>query len=113
MKKIIFFTFLLISFSNSASVVNNYCIQDNYYFENGRFYYMNATASSYLSTTTIVLKNSIHNNYVSIGSRCYLDSTSTSLNISYSDYNFLMALSGILLGFSIVFLFSLYFTRRS
>jgi len=101
MKKILFLFLLFLSFSYSASVYRNYCI-DDYYFDDGNFYYHIVGSSSYSSTHSIVTSADILDGYKINDTSCVLDSNATALNLPLSSYNFLMGLSGILVGFSLM-----------
>ena len=105
MKKYLLLTFLLLSTSLNASMLLgdlNICI-DQFYTKDGSFYYQRSSDSSwYVSTNNYT--SSIVPNFIfdSNTSQCN-PNASYVLGMRVEDYNMLLALSGLLIGFALYF----------
>jgi len=118
MKKIIFILLITIfsSLSLNADMLfgnNDYCI-DEYYYQNGSLYYKRSKNQHWYKVTSNNRQAKIYYGfeYNSTSNKCLPDITSQTLGMSYSEYKFLMALSGLLIGFGIYFGFITIFSRR-
>jgi len=104
MKKIIFiFYFFLINISLNASYLydsQNLCI-DDYYVTNSSFNYLPSGSTSWISVSSFNNAGALHDGYVydSTLNKCSLDPKLYGL--SSSNFNALMALSGLIFGFLI------------
>jgi hypothetical protein len=99
---------LIISFSSvsSASIYlgqNDRCIED-YYLDNGTFYYQRSDNSKWYSINNNNMINKIHDGYVydSTNDICKPDKHLL-LGMDIKDYNFLLGLTGVLIGFTFLF----------
>lgn len=99
MNKIFLFVFIF-STLNAGSLLVDTCINDNYYISNSTLYYQEQNTTAYLSTSLSNLEN-IKSGYVYTSNGC---ERTLKYGIELKDYNFLMAFSGILIGFTILFL---------
>lgn len=79
------------------------CIED-YYVQSGELFYLKSSSNTWGSTTSNKLVEFIYPNYYydSVNNICS-PSSATVLGLSTNDFNFLMALSGIIFS-SIIFL---------
>ncbi|MGW8169476.1 MAG: hypothetical protein ACWGHH_05685 [Sulfurovaceae bacterium] len=112
MKKIVFLSLLFLTFSNAAFVYDNKCI-DDYFFYNNNFYYHVIGSSSYTAATfTAIQENQILKGFKYQDGKCLLDSNATALNMPLSSFSFLMALSGLLMGFAFTFTILILLSRR-
>ena len=102
MKK--FFPLFLFLVMANASILyknKNYCIED-FYYKNGRFYYLRSKNNRWYSTST--KKNILEFGYVynEDNKTCEYNQTLKELHLSYFDYYFLWGLAGVLIGFSVL-----------
>jgi hypothetical protein len=111
---------LILVFSTIASadvlyVKNKRCILDNYYYENKRFHYTYSSTGNEASTKTFK-SSDLEYGYEFVNNQCRKKEPFASLHMSYRDFKFMMALAGLLIGFSIfasiLYIFTI-FTRRS
>ncbi|GAX87356.1 conserved hypothetical protein [Lebetimonas natsushimae] len=102
MKKI-FPLFFFLVFSNASILYKNknYCIED-FYYKNGRFYYLRSKNNRWYSTST--RNNNLEYGYYydDDNNTCEYNQTLKELHIRYFDYYFLWGLSGLLIGFSVL-----------
>jgi hypothetical protein len=103
---------LLISFSLAdASILldksNPICI-DDYYFKNNRLFYLTSKDQKWKKSTDDNLAQQIHfgYDYDSTNDICKPSPYFIDLGLTYFDFNFLMALSGLLFSFLIFWLLS-------
>ena len=121
MKKLFLSLFLLLSFSNlNADYLLGHlerCAKDYYYSYDSstsryKLYYLNSITDNWNSTTTNV--GFIYDGFVydSNTSECRPEPLPQKLGIQYHEYKFLMALLGLLIGFSWLVSFLYIFVRR-
>lgn len=103
MKKTIFSLFLLLNLSSSLSASmmldgTYYCIED-FYVQNGRFYYLRSDNNTWYSTTTKSYADKVLSGYVyeSDTNKCVPDA-SLMLGMNQEGFHFLMALIGLIFG---------------
>jgi hypothetical protein len=101
--KRIFPLFFFLIFANASILYKNknYCIEDFYYKE-GRFYYLRSSDGKWYSTFT--KNNNLQYGYYynDDNKTCEYNQTLRDLHISYFDYYFLWGLSGLLIGFAVL-----------
>lgn len=112
MRLILLFTFLsAISSADILYVSKDRCILDNYYFQSGRFYYTysatNENAFSYSFQTS-----DLEYGYEYIDNKCQKMQILQDTGMTYSHYKFMIALVGLLLGFTLFFFTVFIFTKR-
>jgi hypothetical protein len=102
--KRVFFSFLFVSFLSASMLYKNknICI-DDFYYKNGNFFYKKSSDGNWYSTWN-------SNNIVEYGyfynddnETCEYNLTLKQLKVSYFDYYFLWGLSGVLMGFLVLF----------
>jgi hypothetical protein len=108
MKKIIISLFLLLNLSSSLSASmlldkTYYCIED-FYVNNGRFYYLRSDNNTWYSTTTKSYASGVFAGYIyeSDTGNCVPDK-SLMLGMFQEDFHFLMALIGLIFGSTFMF----------
>jgi len=102
----------LISGADTLYVKKNRCILDNYYFANSRFHYTYSSTGNEASTKTFK-STDLEYGYEFVNNQCKKKEPFASLYMSYHDYKFMMALTGLLIGFSIFASILYIFARRS
>lgn len=114
MKKLIliFFVLFTVSHADILYVKKKRCILDNYYFANSKFHYTYSSTGNAASTKTFK-SSDLEYGYEYINGQCSKKEPFASLYMSYSDYKFMMALIGSLIGFSIFASLLFIFARRS
>ena len=112
MKKIVFLSLLFLTFSNAEFVYKNKCI-DDYLFYNNNFYYRVVGSSSYTADTFVeVTDNQILKGFKYVDGKCVVDNNATQLGLDGSSYNFLMGLTGLLMGFTFTFMILILLSRK-
>ena len=103
-KRFIFSLLFLFTISQASILYKNknICIED-YYYKNRYFYYKQSSNGKWRSTST--KNNNLEYGYVynDDNETCEYDSTLKELNLTYFDYYFLMGISGVLIGFVVMF----------
>ena len=113
MKQLILILILsAISSADTLYVKKNRCILDNYYFQNSRFHYTYSSTGNVASTKTFK-SSDLEYGYEYVNGQCSKKEPFSSLHMSYRDYKFMMALVGLLIGFSIFASILFIYTRRS
>jgi len=113
MKHLIFI--LLLSTLVSADVLyvkKKRCILDNYYFQNNKFHYIYSSTGNEASTKTFK-SSDLEYGYEYVNNQCRKKEPFAFLHMSYREYKFMMALTGLLIGFSIFASILYIFARRS
>lgn len=102
--KILFFITLFCLTLNASYLFDNYniCIED-YYIQNAELYYLRSDNNMLYSTTTTKLAQYIYDGYSydSTTNKCSRDLT---LGLEATQYNFLYALVGLIIGFVLFWL---------
>jgi hypothetical protein len=115
MKKYIFLLLLSLNLLKADYFysVENICITD-FYVKDGNFYYIKSSDSSLNYTTYGNQYESIFGGFVfdSNDNSCRLESTVQTLGLTYADYMFLIAFSGLIIGSAWLFGFSLIMSRK-
>jgi len=112
MKNLFLPLFLLFTFSNASILYKNknICIED-FYYKNGRFYYLKSSDGNWYSTWTDDNNLEYGYFYNDEDNTCEYNQTLKELNLTYFDYYFLMGISGILIGFVVMLGFVTSVTR--
>jgi len=113
MYRILFLLIFLTSFSFSYGIYNEYCIED-YYFKGGRFYFKRVDKNFYNSASFFYKYRFFEGgyDYNSSSKKCYKKPLLKELELSNTDFNFLMAFLGLLIGFSFLNAVILFFKGR-
>ena len=80
----------------------NICIQD-FYYKNGYFYYKKSSNGRWYRTWATNNNLEYGYSYHDNNNTCEYNDTLKELNLSYFDYYFLMGISGVLIGFVVMF----------
>lgn len=87
------------------------CILDDYYFQNNKFYYTYSSSNSSYSTSKFKA-NDLEFGYEYTNNTCQKIQVLKDTHLSYDNYKFMTALTGLLIGFSIFISVILIFTRK-
>lgn len=103
MKKILFVSLLFSSyvFADILYVKNKRCILDDYYFNSGKFHY-DYSSTGYHASTSKFKNKDLEYGYEYVDNKCQKLQILKITNMTYSDYKFMTALVGLLIGFSIL-----------
>ncbi len=96
------------SFSDILYVKKKRCILDTYYFQNNNFHYTYSSSGSSYSTQYFKSKD-LEYGYIYLNNKCQKIQILKDTHMTYHDYKFMIALTGLLLGFliftSVIFIF--------
>ncbi len=109
---ILFIAFLSISNSDVLYAKKKRCIHDDYYFANNKFYYTYSSNNRHASTTTFKVSDLVFG-YEYKDNKCQKLQILRDLSLGYRDYQFLVALTGLLLGFTLFFFSLFIFVKRA
>jgi len=110
MKKLIFIFFVLYTISDAdiLYVKKKRCILDDYYFQNNRFHYTYSSTGNDASTKTFK-SSDLEYGYEYINDKCQKIQVLKDTKMTYRNYKFMTALTGLLIGFtlyiSVIFIF--------
>lgn len=117
MKKIIFSLLFVSSFLSADWMLNtSYICVNSYYVvpSSGTLYYTRSDTNATLSTTTKSLVDDLIDGYQwnKTTLRCEPIPPNNNIGLRNMDYNYLMALLGLLIGFAFLFSLQLIFSRK-
>jgi len=95
------FLFLVVVDASILYKNKNICIED-FYYKNGRFYYLKSADGDWYSTYTSNNNLEYGYYYDDDNETCEYNLTLKTLHVSYFDYYFLWGLAGVLIGFSVL-----------
>jgi hypothetical protein len=111
-KLLLILLFSVLVYSDILYLENNRCIKDDYYFQSGRFYFTysdtneNAFSDSFQATD-------LEYGFEYIDYKCQKLQVLQNTKMTYANYKFMMALTGLLLGF-VIFMSVIYiFIKRN
>lgn len=103
---------LLFIFTSSHAdvlyVKNERCITDDYYFKNSRFHYDYSSTGQHASSANFKISD-LEFGYEFVDGKCQKIQALKDTGMTYHNYKFMMALTGLLIGFtifiSVIFIF--------
>ncbi len=109
--KYLFLIFIILSSFLSADILyikKNRCILDNYYFQNNKFYYT-YSSTGYKASTKTFKASDLEYGYEYVNDKCQKLQVLKDTKMTYQNYKFMAALTGLLIGFlvfsSVIFVF--------
>lgn len=112
MRYVLFFmTMISISSADILYLSNNKCILDNYYFQDGRFYFTYSSTGEQRSARKFIYSD-LEFGFEYVDNKCQKLQILQDTGMTYSNYKFMTALVGSLLGFTLFFFTVLIFTKR-
>lgn len=118
MKKYLFFFLVLSPFLHADYLYStlNICVSDYYYKPStGTLYYVRSDDNTLYFTTTKSTQNMFFNgwDYDAVTGDCTREKSNNQLGLENAQFTYLMALTGLLVGFSFLFPFLTIFARRN
>jgi len=101
--KYLFLIFMIVSSSLSADILyikKKRCILDDYYFQNNKFHYTYSSTRNQTSTTKFKASD-LEYGYEYVDSKCQKLQVLKDTKMTYQNYKFMVALTGLLIGFLI------------
>ncbi len=98
-------------YSDVLYIKKNRCIHDNYYFTNKEFNYTYSSTGNSASTLYFKAKD-LEFGYEYVNNVCQKIAVLKTTNMTYADYKFMTALTGLLIGFVVFLVSILLFIKR-